>query len=274
MVPATRERTCITRAVPPAAWRAHALLLSLVLALPGTPAGAVPPQDEDPWYGDADDGEYYSVDERLAQFRERATRRLAPYFLAAGVDYPPASVVLLGLKEERRLELYAASPGGELRFIRYYPVIGASGTSGPKLEEGDRQVPEGLYTLSALNPNSRFHVSLKVDYPNRFDRLMARVEGRSNPGSNIFIHGGSDSAGCLAMSDGVAEQLFMLAADTGLGNISVILSPRDLRTARAPEPHEDDVPTWSPHLYAIIERAMRPLPAPASHWAHMSHRLE
>jgi hypothetical protein len=246
----------------------------LFLALLGAPgaATALPPADTV--------GNGFSVYDRVKQYGYPAKRRLAPYFRAAGVDYPPQTVVLVAFKWEKRLELYAGNTPDELKFIRYYNVLAASGTLGPKLREGDRQVPEGIYRLTQLNANSNFHLSVKVDYPNTFDRMMGKVENRRNLGGAIFVHGGSQSIGCLAMSDPVAEEIFTLVARSGLENSSIILSPVDLRREPAPNPLDDDVPIWTPHLYAIIQRALWALP-PArvdtrreSRWAHIDNPIE
>ena len=222
----------------------------------------------------------FSVYDRVVQYGYPARKRLAPYFRAAGVDYPPQTVVLVGLKWEKRVELYAGNSPDELKFIRYYEMLAASGTLGPKLREGDRQVPEGIYRFTQLNPNSSFHLSLKIDYPNTFDRMMGWVENRRNLGGAIFIHGGSESAGCLAMSDSVAEEIFTLVAQSGLENASIILSPMDMRRAPAPNPLDHNIPVWAPHLYAIIQRALWALPPTRvetqwkTHWAHFEHPIE
>jgi len=222
----------------------------------------------------------FSVYDRVMQYGYPARQRLAPYMRAAGIDYPPQTVLLVGFKREKRLELYAGNSPDELKFIRYYNVLAASGKLGPKLREGDRQVPEGIYRFTQLNPNSNYHLSLRVDYPNAFDRMIGNVEGRRNLGGGIFIHGGSESAGCLAMSDRVAEEIFSLVAQSGLENASIILSPVDMRREPPPNPLDDDVPVWAPHLYAIIQRALWALP-PAridpqwkSHWAQSDHPIE
>jgi len=246
-------------------------LLPVLLAL-GHGARALPPADI------VENG--FSVRDRVAQYGYQAKQRLAPYFRAAEVDYPPHTVVLVGFKWEKRLDLYAGNSPGELKFIRYYDVLAASGVLGPKLREGDRQVPEGVYRLTQLNPNSNFHLSLKIGYPNTFDRLMGRVENRRNLGGAIFIHGSSVSAGCLAMSDPVAEEIFTLVAQSGLENASIILSPVDMRHKPPPNPLDDDVPVWAPYLYAIIQRALWALP-PAridaqweNHWAHIDNPIK
>ena len=255
--------------VPAAAWWVF-LILAALLAAPT--AGALPPADT------IDDG--FSVYDRMAQYGYPARKRLAPYFRAAEVDYPPQTVVLVGFKRERRLELYAGNNPDDLKFIRYYDVLAASGDLGPKLREGDRQVPEGVYRLTRLNPNSAFHLSLKIDYPNSFDRMMGNVENRPNLGGAIFIHGGSESAGCLAMSDPVVEEIFTLVAQTGVENASIILSPNDMRREPAPNPLDHDVPVWAPHLYSIIQRALWALPPVridtdrVDHWAHIDNPIE
>ena len=100
---------------------------------------------------------------------------------------------------------------------------------GPKLQEGDRQVPEGIYQLEYLNPNSSYHLSLKINYPNAFDLKHAMLEGRDEPGSNIFIHGKAVSIGCLAMGDRAIEEIFVLVAKTGRNNVTVAIAPSDPR---------------------------------------------
>jgi hypothetical protein len=201
-----------------------------------------------------------TVDERVEQFGESTSERLEPYFDKAGVSYPPAEVLLVGLKKEERLEVYAADDGGELAFIRSYPILAASGDSGPKLRQGDRQVPEGIYTIELLNPNSRFHLSMRVNYPNAFDRRQARAEGRSDPGGDIYIHGDAVSIGCLAMGDKVAEELFVLAALTGVGDVDILLSPVDFRTTDFSADTLDDAPDWIEEVYDELRARIRALP--------------
>jgi hypothetical protein len=131
----------------------------------------------------------YTVSERIGQYGEKARKRLKPHFTAAGVRYPAKEIILVGLKRERRLQLYAGKSRNNLKFIRDFPILAASGRAGPKLEQGDEQVPEGLYNITALNPNSKFHLSLRVNYPNRFDVKMGRKDGRAKLGGDIMIHG-------------------------------------------------------------------------------------
>lgn len=197
-----------------------------------------------------------TISSRLKAFGPKVKARLRPAFDAAGVAYPPARVVLAAFKDEKRLELYAAGEGGALRLIRSYSVQAASGKLGPKLREADRQVPEGCYRIEYLNPNSRFHVSMKLDYPNAFDRRHAAAEGRTQPGSDIMIHGRAVSIGCLAMGDPAAEELFVLAALTGIPNVEVIIAPVDFRVRSLPPGLETSLPSWTQELYATIRKAL------------------
>ncbi len=199
-----------------------------------------------------------TVAERVEQYGPEARARLAPHFQSAGVAYPPGEVMLVGLKEEKLLEVYANNAEGVPVLVVTYPILAASGGPGPKLKEGDRQVPEGLYRVEGLNPNSRFHLSIKVDYPNAFDRANAEAEGRTNLGGDIFIHGGAASVGCLAIGDEKIEELFVLVAESGIDNVKIILTPLDPRTGElAPASDEAD---WRGELYAQITEAIYKLP--------------
>ena len=152
----------------------------------------------------------WTVAERLEAHGSDARARMGPGFRAAGVAYPPGAVVLVGLKREREIQVYAGPSRDRVRHVFTVPVRAASGRLGPKLREGDRQVPEGLYPIESLNPNSRFHVSLRIGYPNADDRARARAEGRTQLGGDIMIHGSAVSIGCLAVGDVAAEDLFVL----------------------------------------------------------------
>jgi hypothetical protein len=174
-----------------------------------------------------------TVDDRLREFSAAQTRVRAACS-ENGIAFPPPRVVLLGLKHERRLEVYAGSRDGPLRLLHSYPIQAASGVLGPKLREGDRQVPEGVYALQSLNPNSRFHAALRVGYPNELDVSLALREGRTQLGGDIMIHGGAASVGCLAMGDPAIEDLFVLTAAAGIGNVTIVLSPVDLRITPLP----------------------------------------
>ncbi len=196
-----------------------------------------------------------SVSDRIDQYGAVVARRWAPFFKEAGIAYPPRWLTLIGLKQEKELQVYAAGTNGQFRFVRSYPIRAASGTLGPKLRQGDRQVPEGLYRIESLNPNSAYHLALRVNYPNEDDRARAKAENRTNLGGDIMIHGRAVSIGCLAMGDEAAEDLFVLAALTGVSNIEVILSPVDFRVRDLPQTPEN-APVWTGERYGAIKREL------------------
>lgn len=174
---------------------------------------------------------------------------------SAGVAYPPARLTLVGLKQERVLEVWApAGPRG--RRIRTYPILAASGGPGPKRREGDGQVPEGIYRLTAFNPNSSYHLSVRVDYPNADDRAHARIEGRRNLGGDIFIHGRDVSIGCLALGDPAIEELYVLLADVGLTRVTLLLAPN---AEPVPPPRS---PGWLGALYRRLDAELRAVRGP------------
>lgn len=196
----------------------------------------------------------------VERYGDDARARLVPHFESAGVAYPPTRVLLLANKEDAWLEIWGADgDDAAYRLVHRYPIKKLSGELGPKLREGDRQVPEGVYAVEGLNPNSSYHLSMKLDYPNAFDRARAAEDGRANPGSNIFIHGKAQSVGCLAMGDPAIEELFVLAADVGIDRVHVVIAPRDPRIAgwdAAPP----GVPAWTADLYEAVATELAVLP--------------
>lgn len=141
-----------------------------------------------------------------------------------------APVFLRIFKRDYELELWMKK--GE-RFILFatYPVCAFSGKLGPKLEQGDRQAPEGFYTVSRgqLNPNSRWHRSFNLGYPNAFDRAHHRT------GNYLMVHGGCASAGCYAMTNPVIDEIWRLvtaALDAGQKRFAVHVFPFRMTDAR------------------------------------------
>jgi murein L,D-transpeptidase YafK len=144
--------------------------------------------------------------------------RLAAQGVKLGV---PVYVRIFKLESE--LELWVEKDG---RFVRFatYPICLWSGRLGPKLKEGDRQAPEGFYTVAAeqLNPNSRMYRSFSLGFPNVFDE----AHGRS--GSFLMVHGGCASIGCYAVTDPVVDEIWRLvtaALDEGQARFPVHAFP-------------------------------------------------
>src|SRR5690349_19085624 len=107
-----------------------------------------------------------TVEDAMAEYAPEADAHLKTLHATAGLSYPPAELALVGMKSEKRLDVWAKGTMSPVRNITSYEIRRASGTLGPKLREGDRQVPEGVYKISGLNPNSRFHPSMELNYPN------------------------------------------------------------------------------------------------------------
>jgi murein L,D-transpeptidase YafK len=110
-------------------------------------------------------------------------------------------------KESNELELWIRNDQGNFTLFQTHPICYFSGNLGPKLKEGDCQAPEGFYNImpKQLNPQSNFHLSMDIGYPNNYDRFYKRT------GGDIFIHGNCVSIGCFAMTDSVIEKIYALA---------------------------------------------------------------
>jgi murein L,D-transpeptidase YafK len=157
---------------------------------------------------------------------------LAVEFAKAGAAWPPTGIFLRGFKHEGELELWArkikpskGNDTGERVLVRTFPICAASGVLGPKVRAGDYQVPEGFYTIDRFNPNSSYHLSLGVNYPNAVDK--ARAAGHP-PGGDIFIHGSCVTIGCLPLEDDPIEALYVtavMAKSHGQGTLPVHLFP-------------------------------------------------
>jgi len=158
---------------------------------------------------------------------------------------------ILVFKNERMVELHA--PGW--KEPRKYPMTAFSGTLGPKLREGDGQIPEGIYGIGYLNPNSSYYLSLKVTYPNASDRARAKNDGRTKLGGDIMIHGKAVTIGCVPVGDDAIEDIFYLANAVGIENVSVVIAPYDMRNGRKPELERSPL-KWYPDLCKEIESAL------------------
>ena len=180
------------------------------------------------WQRDArEDGEFQKLpgEQRIALARKSREGVLRRRCAAFGLPYPPREIFLRAFKNEAQIEVWAREDAGRFDLLHTYPVLAASGGPGPKRREGDRQVPEGFYFVDRLNPESSFHLSLGLDYPNASDRILSDPD---HPGSDIFIHGKKTTIGCLPIGDAAIEELYLLALDTrqrGQREIPVHLFP-------------------------------------------------
>ena len=189
----------------------------------------------------------YSVASRVADIKARRPE-LASLVASAG-----GPIRILVLKRERTVEIHAKGWSAPLSF----PMTAFSGQLGPKLREWDGQIPEGVFDCVGLNPNSSFHVSIKVGYPSGRDKEWARKDGRTNLGGDIFLHGRSASIGCIPVGDAAAEEIFLLAAVCGVASEGIVIAPYDMRLGRDDELEATiHAPSWYPELLLLISQYM------------------
>ncbi len=193
-----------------------------------------------------------TVEDRLRSYESVARQRLAPALQARGLSYPLETFTLLIIKDASLLQLFARDRSHRPIHVKDYPLLAESGTLGPKLREGDGQIPEGIYQINFLNPNSLYHLSMRLNYPNKFDQAMAKRDGRTQLGGDIMIHGRNMSIGCVAIGDPGIEEIFCLAARANLQNVKVIIVPTDWRS----KPFDRKTikgPVWLPELHANLK---------------------
>jgi murein L,D-transpeptidase YafK len=149
------------------------------------------------------------------QLSRGSTRHLVPI--------PPATMALMSTKgmskddpiliraykKESELEVWKRGSNGKYALLKTYPICRWSGQLGPKTREGDRQVPEGFYTVTPaqMNPNSAYYLSFDTGYPNAFDRSFGRN------GGDIMVHGACSSRGCFAMTDQNIAEIYAIARE-------------------------------------------------------------
>lgn len=116
-------------------------------------------------------------------------------------------------KEESELEVWKQTRDGEYALLKSYPICRWSGDLGPKKKEGDRQAPEGFYTITPgqMNPNSSFYLAFNTGFPNAYDRSHGYT------GSELMVHGDCSSRGCYAMTDEQIQEIYALARESFFG---------------------------------------------------------
>ncbi len=134
--------------------------------------------------------------ETLAQMREKGLQ-------------PSAPILIRSFKKEAELEVWKRGNDGRYALLKTYPICRWSGQLGPKKREGDRQAPEGFYTITpaSMNPNSSYYLSFDMGYPNAFDRAHGRT------GSHLMVHGACSSAGCYSMTDEQIAEIYAIGRE-------------------------------------------------------------
>ena len=164
---------------------------------------------------------------------------------------PKLSAILVRIfKEEAELEVWKQDTTGRFQLLKTFPICRWSGDIGPKEHEGDRQTPEGFYTITPelMNPNSSFFLAINTGFPNAFDKANAR------DGSFLMIHGDCSSSGCYSMTDEQMGEIYSLARDSFLGghpSFQIQAYPFRLTPANLARHH---APLNSPTPLVFVER--------------------
>jgi murein L,D-transpeptidase YafK len=195
----------------------HALVLTAAFAaalMPVTCLGQNPGQDSSQVPANSPDKPPAKQPPKLPA---KATKPLPPELvsLLRQKKMPTHSPILVRVfKEEAELEVWKQDTTGRFQLLKTYPICRWSGDLGPKRQEGDRQAPEGFYTVTPalMNPHSNYYLSMNMGYPNGFDKAHNR------DGSLLMIHGDCWSVGCYAMTDEQISEIYSLARESFLGD--------------------------------------------------------
>ena len=129
-----------------------------------------------------------------------------------GMEVPSPMFIRI-FKEESEFEVWKRRPDGRFYHLKTYPICNWSGGLGPKVQQGDKQAPEGFYRIASnqMNPNSQFYLAFDLGFPNAYDRANKRT------GDFLMVHGKCKSAGCYAMTDALIEEIYALARESYAG---------------------------------------------------------
>jgi murein L,D-transpeptidase YafK len=146
----------------------------------------------------------------------KANQPVPPKLLAAMVekDMDLQSPMLVRLfKQEAELEVWKQDRSGRFALLKTYPICRWSGDLGPKVREGDRQAPEGFYSITPaqMNPQSAYYLSFNTGYPNAYDSALGHT------GSQLMVHGDCSSRGCYAMTDEQIAEIYSLGRESFFG---------------------------------------------------------
>lgn len=179
--------------------------------------------------------------ERLSEVRARVQPALKQELAGTGFSLGDPAFIRI-FKETRELELWLRPEGSpQFRLWKTWPIAAMSGKLGPKLKEGDQQAPEGFYAVNAkaMNPQSSFHLSFNIGYPNAYDRAHGRT------GAFIMVHGNKVSIGCFAMTDPVIEPIYLVveaALNRGQAEVPVHVFPFRMTEERMNQAAADGAP--------------------------------
>jgi len=154
--------------------------------------------------------DYQKSSFKMTDVFDRQEDTLRKQFEAKGLEWPAKYVYIRSFKYDAQLEVWVKNSQNEkYKLFKSYKVCMQSGTMGPKRLQGDYQVPEGFYYINEFNPNSHYHLSLGLNYPNSSDRILS---DSLRPGGDIYIHGSCVSVGCIPLNDEQIEELYIITS--------------------------------------------------------------
>jgi murein L,D-transpeptidase YafK len=171
---------------------------------------------------------------KISEMMSREDDTLKKQFLAKQLVWPARFVYIRSFKYDSEMEVWVKNkPAEKYKLFKTYKICALAGSLGPKRMAGDYQVPEGFYYINEFNPRSLYHLSLGLNYPNASDRMLCDM---SQPGGDIYIHGSCVTTGCIPITDGQIEELYVLAAhakDMGQDFIPVHIFPVNFTNPRS-----------------------------------------
>ncbi len=146
---------------------------------------------------------------KIYDILRRKEDTLMKQFRDKNLQWPARYIYIRSFKYDSQLEVWVKNERSEpFKLFKTYKVCALAGTLGPKRIQGDYQVPEGFYHINEFNPNSNYHLSLGLNYPNLSDRLLS---DSLQPGGDIYIHGSCVTTGCIPITDQQMDELYILA---------------------------------------------------------------
>jgi murein L,D-transpeptidase YafK len=171
---------------------------------------------------------------RISELMSREEDTLQKQFRAKQLVWPARFVYIRSFKYDSEMEVWVKNKQSEkYKYFKTYKICALAGSLGPKRMAGDYQVPEGFYYINEFNPRSLYHLSLGLNYPNASDKMLCDL---SQPGGDIYIHGSCVTTGCIPITDGQIEELYVLAAhakDQGQDFIPVHIFPVNFNNAKS-----------------------------------------
>ena len=200
--------------------------------------------------------DYQRASPKIGDLLHRKEDTLMKQFKEKGLVWPARFVYIRSFKYDSQLEVWVkATQQDRYKLFKTYKICAMAGTLGPKRMQGDYQVPEGFYYINEFNPRSEYHLSLGLNYPNASDRMLS---DSTQPGGDIYIHGSCVTTGCIPITDGQIEELYILcsyAKDMGEDFIPVHIFPVNFNNVRSVDYLNKYLQTFSE--YTPFAKSMR-----------------